>query len=229
MGTPVADEGPERTGGHVNGGQRLTGRRRAALAVLAVAIAWVLAWAGSPPRPAGMLLARLRKATEDTLPDHALWVRALSFGLGRLAIPVLLLVAAVAVAALLRARRWRRAAEAVLVLVGANLTVQAVKHGLVPLAPWSSAPDLSGHMAVVVGAATAVALAVPGQWRRRAVAWGSCAVVLVAVGVVCAWHTLSEMLVPTLLAAAWVLAVVAADDTATVRAAAAASAVGTRS
>lgn len=181
---------------------------RSALAALAVAAAWALAWAGSPPRPAAAALARLRKATEDALPDHPLWVRALSFALGRLTIPALLLVAAAAVATLAWRGRWRRAAQAAGVLVGANLTVQAVKHGLVPVAPWSSAGGLSGHMAVVVGAATAVALAVPPGRRRAATAWGAVAVAAVAVGVVLAWHTLTEMLVPTLLAAAWVLAVV---------------------
>jgi hypothetical protein len=210
-------------------GWRWTGRRRAVLAVLAVATAWAVAWAGSPPRPAGVLLARLRAATEEAVPDHPWWVRVLSFGLGRLTIPALLLVAAAAVAVLLRGRRWRRAGEAVVVLGGANLTVQMVKHGLVPLDPWSSAPRLSGHMAVVVGAATAVALAVPPRWRRRAVAGGAVAVLLVAVGVVCAWHTLSEMLVPTLLAAAWVLAVVAPDDRATGASRAPGDAVATRS
>lgn len=204
----------------------LTGGRRAALAVLAVATAWALAWAGTAPRPLGAALARLRKATEDALPDHPLWVRALSFGLGRLTIPALLLLAALAIATMLRARRWRPAIEASVVLVGANATVQAVKHGLVPCEPWRSAPDLSGHMAVVVGAAVAVALAVPPPWRRRATAWGAVAVAVVAVGVVCAWHTLTEMAVPTLLAAAWVLAAVVPETAAPEVATAAAGAVG---
>jgi uncharacterized membrane protein len=134
-----------------------------------------------------------------------------------------------AIAVLLRARRWRRAAEAATVLVGANLTVQAIKHGLVPFGPWASSPGLSGHMAVVIGAATAVALAVPSAWRRRAALCGAGAVLAVAVGVVCAWHTVTETLVPMLLAAAWVLAAVTAEGARAGRTAAAPGAVRARS
>ena len=198
------------------------------LAVVALASAWAVAWAGSPPRPAGLAAARLRAATERTLPDHPLWVRVLSFGLGHLAIPVLLVVAAAAIVVLLRARRWRRAAEAATVLVGANVMVQSIKHGLVPLGPWASSPDLSGHMAVVVGAATAVTLAVPSTWRTRAAQGGALAVLAVAVGVVCAWHTVPQMLVPTLLAVAWVFAAVTVEG-GTDRTAASPDAVGARS
>jgi hypothetical protein len=138
-------------------------------------------------------------------PHHDLWVRLLHGGLGRITIPFLLVVAAAALVVLARGRRWLEAAVVAAVFLGANATVQAIKHGFPRLGP--TIPVLSGHMAVVIGAAFAVTVAVPAVWRRRAIAVGAVAILATGAGVVVAsWHTVLEVLVPTFVAFAWVLA-----------------------
>jgi len=172
-----------------------------AAACTACAAALVFAVAATGPAARAGALA----AVATFAPHHDLWVRLLRGGLGRVALPVVLALAAIALLSLVRHGRRRDAAVAVVVLVGANGTVEAIKHGLLDLGP--STPLLSGHMAVVVGTAFVVALASAPTPRRRVVALGAAAVVATAAGVaLVAWHTVPEVLAPTLVALAWVLA-----------------------
>lgn len=177
---------------------------------LAVAVAAVLtAWAVTRSSPESWLGAGSAAGVEAVAPRAERWVRLLRGGLGRLAVPVELAVAAAALAAMAWHRRWRAAVVGCLVVVGAIGTVQAVKHGWVPLGPGVEAPVLSGHMPVVVAAATAVWLAVPARHRAAVAWWGAVAVLATGVGVVLtAWHTPAEVLASTALAVAWPLAVV---------------------
>jgi hypothetical protein len=175
-----------------------------AVALGCVALAWALAWAGTTTVRAVVRLDGVRDAVDRAVPHNDLWVR-LASGAARGGFVLLLVASLVAVAVLARRGRWRAAWALAAVIVGANGTVQAIKHGWLPFVPGAAAPSLSGHMPVVVGAAVAAVLLVPVGWRRRAAVWGA-AVVTVAAGVVAvAWHTPFEVLVPTLIAAAWAL------------------------
>jgi hypothetical protein len=165
----------------------------------AAALALVVA-ATSPDARAGAQAAVYALAPHDDL-----WVRLLRGGLHWIALPFALALAGVALVSLVRHRRRGDAAVAAVVLLGANGTVQAVKHGLLGLGP--STPQLSGHMAVVVGAAFAVTLAAGPDLRRWVLPLGVAATAATGAGVaLVAWHTVPEVCAPTLVAVAWVLA-----------------------
>lgn len=123
-------------------------------------------------------------------------------GLAYLAISVLFVLGALVVYALWRTSRRRALAYAVTGLL-ANLTVQGVKHGVLP--GGHSLNPLSGH----VGIAAAVCLG----WlafsprRARGDVWAVGAVVAgVSGGVVLAsWHTVPQVLCPLGIVTGWVL------------------------
>lgn len=136
-----------------------------------------------------------------------LWLRLLSQWLAR---PQMVLSIVAGVVALLVVARRAGPRPAVLggvVWLGANLTVQGIKHGILPIAPGVVAPQLSGHTAVASGAAFAVVLAVSARWRARAAALAAVAVAAIGVGVVLVgWHTPVQSLASVLVTFAWLAA-----------------------
>ena len=179
-----------------------------ALAVVLLVLAWATTWSAVSTRWGHMLVRRTSRLVAEIAPLRDLWVHLLRGLLGTLAIPALLVVVAVVLVVVLRQRRWRDALVIAVVWLGANGTVQAIKHGLLPVVPGHAAPVYSGHMAVTIGAAVALAVAVPARWRVRTIAWGAVAVVAMGVGILLtAWHTLDQVVAPTLIALAWTSAV----------------------
>jgi hypothetical protein len=140
-------------------------------------------------------------------------------GLGRI-VPA---ASAVAIVVLTVAGYRRRgptvALAAVVVVVGANLTDQAVKRGVLPFPPSARSgaePLLSGHPPLVLSVGLLAALVASTAARRLVIVVAGTGVVLTAVGVVVSgWHTLGEVVAPVLLFAAWACiggAIVAAAD-----------------
>ena len=180
-----------------------------ALALLCGFASWLLLRWFTGTRHGRSVVRWAADEVAQAAPSRTLWVHLLRGGLGWIADPVLVVVALVAVVVMLRRGRWREALVATVVWLGANGTVQAIKHGIVPFVPGHHAPELSGHQGVVWGAVVAVALAVAPRWRRTVVTWGAVAVVLMAVGILLTgWHTLDQVLVPLLICAAWTLLLV---------------------
>ena len=179
-----------------------------ALAVGCVVAAWMLCCLTIGTRSGHHLMRSAKEQVQALAPHGDLWVRLLRGGLGRITIPFLLVVTVLCVVAVLRQRRSRDAVVAVVFWLGANGTVESIKHGLVPFVPGHPQPLLSGHMGVVWGAVVAATLAAPVLARRRVVAWGAVAVAATAVGILLtAWHTPDQILAPLLLCAAWTLVV----------------------
>jgi membrane-associated phospholipid phosphatase len=137
--------------------------------------------------------------------------------LGDLAPQLVFLAAAVAVAL---SRRRRGAALAVVVLVGgADLTTQLLKHALYqwrfePLLGWTQVgPEgfPSGHATTVAAMALAWSLVVPARLRPPTLALGALATAAVCWAVVVSrWHYPSDALGGVLVALSWYFAVAAA-------------------
>jgi hypothetical protein len=175
-----------------------------AAGVACLALAWVVVRSASAS-PDGWLGEGSGPGVEAVAPHDALWVRLLRGGLGRLVVPALLVGAGVCLVVLLRRGRWRRALVGGAAVLGAIGLVQAVKRGMLPFGA-DTAPVLSGHMPVVVGAAVVLVLTVPDHRRVTGVVVGAAAVVLTGVGVVlAAWHTPGQVLAATALAVGWCL------------------------
>lgn len=132
------------------------------------------------------------------------WMAVLSKALMHPVMWAAVVVGAVALVVVALRDGVRAAAPAGLVWLGANLTVQAVKHGLVPLLPGDAAPQLSGHTAVVAGAALLLVRAVPSRWRRLTALAAVVVLVGVGVGVVLVgWHSPAQAAAPVLLTGVW--------------------------
>jgi hypothetical protein len=170
-------------------------------ALAAVGIAYLL---GSTPagRSAEHVVHELVVGLRD-----AWWWRPLRGGLGRI-VPAAS-VAAIVVLMMLVQRRHDLpiTVGAAIVVVGANLTDQAVKHGVLPFPP-SARPGgeslLSGHPPLVMSVALLAVLVTPIPARRRigGVMWAGTALVVIGV-VVAGWHTIGETLAPALMFASW--------------------------
>lgn len=132
------------------------------------------------------------------------WMAVLSTVLAHVVMWLAALAGASALLGLQLRRGPRTAFLTGAVWLGANLTVQAIKHGLVPLAPGVGASQLSGHTAVASGAALALTLAVPVRLRRMTALTTAIIVGLVGLGVVVVgWHTPAQATVPVILTGAW--------------------------
>ena len=95
-------------------------------------------------------------------------------------------------------------------MLGANLTVQAVKRGVPPFVPGRPSPQLSGHMAVAVGAALVVVLAVAPPHRLMTARIATLLVVAAGVGVVVgSYHAVAEAVAPWLVSVVWIVVVLA--------------------
>jgi len=119
-------------------------------------------------------------------------------------------VAVVAVAALViaaRQRRSRAALAAFVVIAGANVTTQLVKHALL------ERPDLgygvhnslpSGHVTVVVSAVAALLIVVPSATRPFLVGLGTFATGLTGLStIVAGWHRPGDVLAAVLVVLCW--------------------------
>lgn len=173
--------------------------RRALPGVALLVVAWLVAALGADEQPGPVVQPAYGHDMLDIVGPW--WLASLSTALAH---PVMWLAVLAGVGGLLVVA-WRDGPRAAVaggaVWLGANLTVQAVKHvGVAGV----GALQLSGHTAVASGAALLVVLAVPPGRRRRAWALAAAAVVLVGVGVVLVgWHTPVEAAVPALLTCAW--------------------------
>jgi membrane-associated phospholipid phosphatase len=131
--------------------------------------------------------------------------------------PQLVLVAAVVAIALAR-RRWRLAVAAAVLVGGADLTTQLLKHALhqwrfEPLLGWSQVgPEgfPSGHATTVAALALAFSLVVPARLRPATLAVGAAVTAAVCWAVVVArWHYPSDALGGVLVALTWYFGVAA--------------------
>jgi len=133
--------------------------------------------------------------------------------LAYLAIPALLLVCVLAVGIAIRNGRSRDAWAAVVLLVGANGTVQALKHPVLPFVslPAGAGGNLSGHVAVAAATCLAVLFLAPRRPARFAIwcAWAFLSALSIAI-LLSRWHTLGEVLVPMFICGAWGVAAFAA-------------------
>lgn len=176
--------------------------RRALPAVLTLALAAFVLRLGAGQQPGPVVEPVYGHDMLDVVAPW--WMAVLSKALMHPVMWAAVLVGAVSLVVVALRDGPRAAAPAGFVWFGANLTVQAVKHGLVPLVPGDAAPQLSGHTAVVAGAALLLVAAAPARWRR--VTALACSAVLVGVGVgvvLVGWHTPAQATVPVLVTCAW--------------------------
>lgn len=117
-------------------------------------------------------------------------------------------VVALPVSLLRRGGAWAvtppRAAAALLVIAGANLSTQAAKLLLARVLTPEVATLPSGHATLALTSAAAVVLLAPPRWRRAALvgagAWGT----LGCLGVIAAyWHALGDVVAAIAVVAAW--------------------------
>ncbi|WP_074040301.1 phosphatase PAP2 family protein [Dermacoccus nishinomiyaensis] len=117
-------------------------------------------------------------------------------------------VVALPVSLLRRGGAWAvtppRAASALLVIAGANLSTQAAKLLLARALTPEVATLPSGHATLALTSAAAVVLLAPPRWRRAALvgagAWGT----LGCLGVIAAyWHALGDVVAAIAVVAAW--------------------------
>lgn len=133
-------------------------------------------------------------------------------GLAYVAIPILLLLAGIMVLACAR-RSPRQAILLAAHLLGANLTVQLLKH-VPPAAQPLLAPldPLSGHVGVVAATCLGWLVVAPPRWRAPSAAAGLVAVSGVTFGVVLAsWHSVPQVFCPLLVCVGWALLLAAVE------------------
>ena len=133
-------------------------------------------------------------------------------------LPFLVILAAIVLIGLV-ARRGRETAAAVVLVAGANLTTQVLKHLLQHSRfdiqyglhqPLSEAFP-SGHATAAASLAVALLLVVPPRLRPLAAAGGAAFVAAVGIAVVVIqWHYPSDVLGGLLVVASWTFAVIAA-------------------
>ncbi len=131
--------------------------------------------------------------------------------LSAVSMPAAVLLVVVILLVGLARRSRRRAAWAVIAVVGASASAQILKHWILSrpdhgiTARWDNANTLpSGHTTIAASAAVALVLLVDARWRILA-AWLGTAMT-VAMGystLVCQWHRPADVVAAVLLAAAW--------------------------
>lgn len=148
--------------------------------------------------------------------DDAVWVYLP--GIVRLIVPVsacvgLALVAALPAATVTGARdrqagvRRSRALVALTLVIGANLTTQALKRCLAPaLDEFATMP--SGHATLALSSAAALVIVTVGRWRPLVLLLSSAWATLGSLGIVVAyWHPASDVVAAWLVVLTWVLGV----------------------
>lgn len=131
------------------------------------------------------------------------WLGLITAGTSLAALAVCVLIALVQ-------RRWSRAASALVVVAGANLTTQVLKHSLLarPDHGWGSLNSLpSGHTTVIMSLVLAALLVVPAVVYPIVCFFGGLAVVLITGSMVTAsWHRPSDVLAAILVSLLWATA-----------------------
>ncbi|MCP3420429.1 phosphatase PAP2 family protein [Nocardioides pinisoli] len=186
-------------------------RWRSTAACLGVCLlSWVaLLWLGDRSQQTRLGQA-LDQAGMDVVVGDRIATRQLvavlgNVSLGSVALAVLLVTATAAVR-----RRYAAAAAAAALVLGANLTTQALK-------AWSERPDYgnltvasypSGHATVVVSLVFAALLVVPGQARTAVSLVGSAAITVTATAMlVASWHRPADIVGAVLVCLSWGTAV----------------------
>lgn len=127
--------------------------------------------------------------------------------LGRVPMWAVVVVAVVAVVLAIRGRRARAVIAAVVVLAGANLTTQVLKHSVLErpdfdLGVHNSLP--SGHVTVVVSAVAALLLVVPPGARPFVAGLGTFATGMTGLStIVAGWHRPADVVAALLVALGW--------------------------
>lgn len=185
-------------------------RRRRGVPLGALSLTLLLAWATTYGfRSTGPGQAWEAAATAAVTPlETGVW-RLLRGTLAYLSIPAMLLVCACAVWFLFRRGRASEVIGVIVLVAGANATVQAIKHPLVPglAQPGGSPVNLSGHVAVAGATCFAVLLAAKPDARGRGgwVGWAFVSGLSAAI-LLTRWHTISEVLTPLFVSGAWAVA-----------------------
>jgi membrane-associated phospholipid phosphatase len=157
---------------------------------------------------------RLDDAALDGRTTRATVLRATDRVLNTISISSIVIVGAVIGGVALARRRWHLAITAGVVILGANLTTQLLKHAVL------SRPDLvtgadplpdpsfpSGHTTVAMSLALGLVLVVPASIRAVTALAGLAYAVLVGTGTVTAgWHRPSDAMGAFLVATAWAAA-----------------------
>lgn len=130
--------------------------------------------------------------------------------LGRVSIGTIVVVAVVCVLLALVQGRLAAAAAALLVLAGANVTTQVLKHGVLERADgFVQAPNSfpSGHTTVVAAGVAALMLVAPRVLRPVVAFAGTAAITLTGAStVVAGWHRPSDVVGAVLVVLAWTAA-----------------------
>lgn len=127
--------------------------------------------------------------------------------LGRVPMWSVVLLAVIALVLAVRGRRARAAGAAVIVIAGANVTTQVLKHGVLDrpdfaLGVHNSLP--SGHVTVVVSAVAALLLVVPPAARAFVAGLGTFATGLTGLStIVAGWHRPGDVVAALLVALIW--------------------------
>lgn len=122
-----------------------------------------------------------------------------------------------ALIALIR-RRWALAARAVVIVGGANLTTQVLKHYIIDRphldVDYATANSLpSGHTTAAMAAAAALIIVVPHRWRTATVWFGAIFTSLMGASVmVNGWHRLADVIAAILVVTLWMLALTPAEE-----------------
>lgn len=172
--------------------------RRVLPAGLVALLAAVVLWFGTGEAPSPLVAPVYGHDMLDVV--SPLWMRLVSQALAG---PVLWVAVITGLVALLWVALLDGARSALLgglVWLGATLTVEAIKRGIVPV----GGPQLSGHTVVVSGAVVAVVLAVRAGRHLAVAILGAAVVALVGVAVVVVgWHTPAQAVAPVLLTVVW--------------------------
>jgi PAP2 superfamily len=206
------------SGRHVPLGMSLGGSERTALAprrrfleaVGALALAGVLGLAATAyvalRTTRGL---RLDHEAMDAVSSPALVLYRFHEGLGWVSVGSVGLSLLACVTLALMRRRLDLALGAVVLIGGANVTTQILKHHLFTRLDLSLGPNSlpSGHMTVALSIALAAVIVAPSAWRSTVAMWVSATATLVGVATVLGrWHRPSDVIAATFVCLGWAAA-----------------------
>lgn len=127
---------------------------------------------------------------------------------GRLVLPAALATVAVVLGWLAVSRQWRQAVAAVVVVLGATLSIQLLKHQVLLRPDFGFPPDPnslpSGHVGATATAGVVLLLAAPAAWRTPVAFAGSWVTAVVGVSTVVGFqHRPSDVVAAVLVVFAW--------------------------
>lgn len=167
--------------------------------LLLVAVLQVALWTSPGQRADERAMRTVTAGRETTLTLLSI--------LGRVPMWSVVLLAVIALVLALRGRRARDVIAAIVVIAGANITTQVLKHGVLErpdfaLGVHNSLP--SGHVTVVVSAVAALLLVVPPGARALVAGLGTFATGLTGLStIVAGWHRPGDVVAALLVALIW--------------------------